>query len=200
MVVWSVPFCALAGYIIKINKRFNLVTNILNVTSFSLVAVCSINIVFQIVSLEGKGLNLKESSSPTSAQEIIINKSSHAPDIYYIIVDSYPSADLLKRKYNFDNSEFCNYLISKGFFIASKSHSNYSHTFPSLASSLNMEYINYLASDNKSRRHIDLEIFKKKVEDSEVNKILKAQGYNVIYNGFIKCCKECYECLESDYR
>ena len=50
----------------------------------------------------------------------------------------------LKNVYNYDNQNFIDYLISKGFYVATKSQSNYPMTFLSLASSLNMKYLNYL--------------------------------------------------------
>ena len=36
-------------------------------------------------------------------------------DIYYIILDTYASSDSLKQYLNFDNSEFDNFLLKKGF-------------------------------------------------------------------------------------
>lgn len=69
------------------------------------------------------------------------------PDIYYIIFDRYASAWTLKEIYNFNNSEFITYLSNKGFYIASESKSNYLRTGHSLASSLNMEFINYLSKN-----------------------------------------------------
>ena len=63
------------------------------------------------------------------------------PDIYYIILDGYARADVLKEVYNFDNSEFIESLTRKGFFVAAESRSNYIFTKFSLPSSLNMRYL-----------------------------------------------------------
>jgi len=101
------------------------------------------------------------------------------PDIYYIILDGYASSSTLETIYNYDNREFTNYLERKGFFIASKSRSNYTMTFLSLASSLNMEYVNYLnneiGADRKDRR-LPYQIIKK----SKVMSFLKSKGYKCI--------------------
>ncbi len=66
------------------------------------------------------------------------------PDIYYIILDSYPNAKTLRKIYGFNNDEFLAFLDKRGFYVADQSRSNYPLTFVSLASSLNMEYVGYL--------------------------------------------------------
>lgn len=63
------------------------------------------------------------------------------PDIYYIIVDGYGSEKTLRQTYGLDNTPFLEFLESRGFYIADASHSNYGQTLLSLASSLNLDYI-----------------------------------------------------------
>jgi hypothetical protein len=67
------------------------------------------------------------------------------PDIYYIITDSYVRSDVLKSRYNADNSAFLDDLRRLGFFVADRARSNYAWTHPSLASSLNFTYLDSLA-------------------------------------------------------
>lgn len=69
------------------------------------------------------------------------------PDIYYIILDEYPRADVLAESYAFDNEPFLHSLEEMGFFIAGESQSNYAQTELSLASSLNFNYISTLVPD-----------------------------------------------------
>jgi hypothetical protein len=66
------------------------------------------------------------------------------PDIYYIILDGYGRNDMLLDYYGLDNSDFTDALTARGFYVATESRSNYPMTFLSLASSLNMEYLNDL--------------------------------------------------------
>jgi len=99
------------------------------------------------------------------------------PDIYYIVLDSYTRQDALKEFWDYDNSEFIDYLTSKGFYVASKSRSNYFGTILSLPSSLNMQYINYL-SDRVSPR--DVTVLGKMIANSEVSRFLKSKGYRYI--------------------
>ncbi|MBN2231031.1 MAG: hypothetical protein JW779_15710, partial [Candidatus Thorarchaeota archaeon] len=63
------------------------------------------------------------------------------PDIYYIILDGYPSNDYFLREFGYDNSDFTDALEERGFFVAYDSLSNYGATLGSLPSSLNMRYL-----------------------------------------------------------
>ena len=70
-----------------------------------------------------------------------LTRPENPPDIYYFILDSYTRDDLLKRAYSYDNSGFLQALRERGFYVADCSQSNYSRTELSLASSLNMSYL-----------------------------------------------------------
>jgi hypothetical protein len=63
------------------------------------------------------------------------------PDIYYIILDGYPSNSFMLQHNAYDNSAFTDALEARGFYVAYDSKSNYGKTFASVASSLNMRYI-----------------------------------------------------------
>jgi hypothetical protein len=63
------------------------------------------------------------------------------PNVFYIILDGYARADTLQRVCHCDNSEFLNFLRSRGFYVAEESCANYPMTFMSVASSLNMRYL-----------------------------------------------------------
>ena len=72
-----------------------------------------------------------------------------SPDIYYIILDGYGRQDLLRDKFGYDNSDFINGLKERGFYVPDCSQSNYARTLTSLASSLNMVYVDDLPIDPK---------------------------------------------------
>ena len=63
------------------------------------------------------------------------------PDIYYIILDGYARADILADLYAYDNSAFLAELEALGFYVAEQSSANYMMTVLSLASSLNLGYL-----------------------------------------------------------
>lgn len=70
-----------------------------------------------------------------------VSGSSSGPDVYYVIPDAYARADVLFELYDYDNSPFIDQLQERGFYVASRSNANYNWTPFSLASSLNMSYL-----------------------------------------------------------
>jgi hypothetical protein len=100
------------------------------------------------------------------------------PDIYYIVVDAYAGADILENVYQLDNSEFLSYLSGVGFYVSSESRSNYSQTALSLASSLNMIYLdeieNQIGSETDNRRPLRLMI-----QHNRLVRFLREHGYAV---------------------
>ena len=62
------------------------------------------------------------------------------PDIYYIILDGYPRRDALVD-FDFDNTSFLRELERRGFYVACEAISNYDYSITSIASSLNMSYL-----------------------------------------------------------
>lgn len=80
----------------------------------------------------------------SGATKLTYSGSGQPPDVYYIILDSYGRADVMQEIYGFDNSHFLKELESRGFYIASQSIPNHVATGFSLASSLNMNYVQSL--------------------------------------------------------
>lgn len=103
-------------------------------------------------------------------------------DIYYIVPDSYASNSTLKDYFNFDNSEFTDYLKSKGFYVADKSRVNHSFTVPSLASSLNMSYLDEIVKKMGSGSEDAVPLINQ-IEDNRVVSYLKSQGYKYYHFG-----------------
>jgi hypothetical protein len=104
---------------------------------------------------------------------------SARPDIYYIILDGYARADLLDEVYNLENQSFLQFLREQGFYIAEQSRSNYIQTGLSLASSLNMTYIDFL-SDRPGPNSKDRIPLARLIRWNAVRAILEEQGYRVV--------------------
>lgn len=102
------------------------------------------------------------------------------PDIYYIILDSYSRNDDLLAYHGYDNSEFTDFLRSRGFYVASESRSNYSSTFQSLSTSLNMQYLPSLRVD-VCRRVPDYERMGNLIDHSLVASTLQNLGYRFVF-------------------
>lgn len=108
------------------------------------------------------------------AQKLVSSPSSK-PDIYYIILDEYLRPDKMNEIFGYDDAEFTDHLKQLGFFIAEKSESRWGSTLYSLASSLNMTYV----------QPLETELFEamKMIQNNEVSDFLQSQGYKtVIFN------------------
>jgi hypothetical protein len=113
----------------------------------------------------------------------VLEDRADLPDIYYIILDGYLRADKLNEVYGFHNSDFINFLRSRGFYVADKSHSNYAQTFLSFASSLNMRYLSDEIQDLLERNGETIKHRKPLydlIQRPQVAEILKTKGYRYV--------------------
>lgn len=97
-------------------------------------------------------------------------------DFYYIILDRYARADQLAAVYGFDNTPFLTALKERGFQVSHRSFSNYQRTAHSIASSLNLDYLNKLDAvpADSSRDWVPLYGL---LRDSRLVKFMKAAGF-----------------------
>ena len=117
-----------------------------------------------------------------------VSESDSLPNVYYIILDGYPRNDILKKHLNFDNNEFINFLEQRGFYVAENSHSNYSLSSTSISSTMNMNYINFLADElGEDSRSYDPLLGKDfgLYADNQVIKSFKSMGYKVAKIGSV---------------
>lgn len=111
-----------------------------NVIALGLVVM----VVWQISSGSQKGGTRRLGAENAPVQELA--RPQNLPDIYYFVLDMYTRKDLLMKSYGYDNSGFLSELEARGFYVAQCSQSNYTRTELSVASSLNMSYIQELDS------------------------------------------------------
>lgn len=86
-------------------------------------------------------------AKPANVVATTKTQAKSKPDIYYIMLDGYARADILKNNFGYDNSGFIKALAKRGFYVASQSNANYAHTHFSAPSTFNMKYLNYLATE-----------------------------------------------------
>ncbi len=94
---------------------------------------------WQISSGVQKGSAHRLAAENVPAQNL--TRPQNPPDVYYFILDMYTRADLLQKAYQYDNRGFIKELEARGFYVARCSQSNYPRTELSMASSLNMSFI-----------------------------------------------------------
>ena len=101
------------------------------------------------------------------------------PDIYYFILDEYTRADIYQKLHGYDNGPFIQFLEDSGFYVAGESYSNYAQTTFSMASSLNMEYVNYM-TEEIGRDSPDRHQMTPLIHNSKLRAFLSDQGYQFI--------------------
>ena len=146
-------------------------TDFFNKFAAGLLALMLVGIVsYRVASIDAVQIKLDEFEMPAGA-----GAPAMLPDIYYLILDSYPGNSVLKSRFVFDNNEFTDFLKQKGFYVAEASRPNYCLTELSLASSLNMSYLNVTGGDAKTFNGAGPLI--QLIYNSRVASILKQHGY-----------------------
>jgi hypothetical protein len=174
-------FLLLTLYVASQSKAdFRVLTGLLNIFATVVLAVSLLELA------NGYWNNAEPGWSPAVERIIAQNMSqplqvgATRPDIYYIILDGYARADILKEYYNYDNSEFIRFLEARGFYVADESHSNYPQTYLSLASALNLTYLDPLAAavgeQEDNRRPLE-----ELIQNNSVVQLLKAVGYKTAF-------------------
>lgn len=157
-------------------KKPQSVTPALNAT----LALVLIIPIFQLVNFGFRSLQAwKEHQPIAELQDLELPDEQNSPDIYYIILDGYARSDILEEYFGFDNSLFLNWLSERGFQIAEKSQSNYAQTRLSLASSLNMDYLQSLRSDLVAGDD-DRSVLFPLVQRSVFRQTIEQLGYTVV--------------------
>lgn len=177
--VWGMLTVVGVMWAVRARKGLPRVTSTLNIVAAGLVLFNAATIGVYKIRSGGRGetseLQALVPNVPASAT------SSDARDIYYIIFDRYGGQDALKRM-GFDNSEFLNDLAGKGFYVASESRGNYPKTLLSLASSLNMTYLDFLTRE-MGEDSDDEGPARRLIQQHTVARFLKAKGYQYIQIG-----------------
>ncbi|MBS1995596.1 MAG: hypothetical protein JSS86_04765 [Cyanobacteria bacterium SZAS LIN-2] len=109
-----------------------------------------------------------------------LDSSKGCPDIYYFVLDGYaPPAtmvDLLSLS-GLTLGKLSDSLSANGFYIAERAAANYDRTEFSLASSLNMQYLDGLVRDGKGPPPC---VFMRLAQDSQVLRLLHSLGYKFV--------------------
>jgi len=101
------------------------------------------------------------------------------PNIYYIILDGYAREDVLRDLYHYDNRPFLAYLERKGFHVARNAKANYTQTLLSVATTLNTNYVDNLATgvgDNGS----DFGPLVAAIRHNRLLAFLRQRGYRIV--------------------
>ncbi|MFH1312402.1 MAG: sulfatase-like hydrolase/transferase [Candidatus Eisenbacteria bacterium] len=181
LLFWAVLFVVILYLTLRTRRPLKGLTDFMNVVAISLVVISIVDI----------GVYTVRRDTAWSRDTIAPGVDYHTPgpgekgplpDIYYIILDRYGGVASLSEYYDFDNSGFMDYLLDKGFYVATESKANYLKTAHSLASSLNMEYINYLTERVGEDCSDWMPLFTL-LQDYKLWRFLKTRGYMFYHFG-----------------
>ena len=171
LLVW-LGFCFWAFFTIKRTKKnLSAIVKFLFRVSLAAIIVPALLITIYVV----KRSALPPARSPLAMPKALpaIDKNS-LPDIYFILPEDYSAPAVFKEYFHFDESSFVNFLKTTGFFVANSATSNYPKSFLSLASILNLEYLDYLSVYKNSS---DMSVVNPLIDNNNVMKFLRMFGY-----------------------
>ena len=140
LLYWGIGGLVVAGIVLALRRHVDRLTVALNFIGTALLVFNLAPVVpHQIATLTAPRETPRDTGAVASAS---IEPMENPRDIYYIILDRYPSqATLMSTAYGYDNSPFLDELERRGFYVAEESRANYIMTSLSVASSLNMDYL-----------------------------------------------------------
>jgi hypothetical protein len=172
--LWLILAGAAVGWLARRRTRVRKAAPVLNIVLLGLVITSMVQ-----AALWSPSYSSSVADDYAPVETLSIPDGQTPPDIYYIILDSYGRSDLIKRAFQIDNSGFIKDLEAMGFYVSKCSQSNYNRTDISLASSLNMDYLQNLDSefhgDNEDRRTLW-----ESISRSAVRADLESAGYKTV--------------------
>lgn len=176
--IWLAFFLILTFFILR-SRLPDATTLVLNITALALIIFPAGTIASTLISAEignspAAHEKLSEIRGEREAEKLMrVLSAQEMPDIYYIVLDSYERADVLKKHYGFDNSEFIESLKQRNFYVADSSRSNFLNTTYSLNTAFNITYYNDFPKFLMQNSRYNL-------QTNYVVDFLRKQGYKII--------------------
>lgn len=206
LLIWLIMtggfYVLLACILRRTNSSIRNITIILNIVGATLITAASLQLALGRLPAQPALLTSRTEAQMNNSQfdeslllpENINQKVKRFPDVYYLILDGYTRGDVLRSRFDFDNSDFLDWLEARGFFVGHLSHSNYPWTHLSLSATLNFEYLQTLLPEEfgsqapeeyRERSQFFIGNLKRSfVKDSRVHRFFSNLGYRIIANKY----------------
>ena len=168
-------FIALVFYLKKTRLKFLKTNQYLN---WLFIVLIFIDVFFLITKLS----TTRDQPFIESPQDFVKCDTCSKPDVYLIIADEYAGHQELKDLFNYDNTPFENELRKRGFHVVNHTKSNYNATVYSMASMLNLGYIENMK--NHTINATDIFTYFDLIAQSNVVDIFNKLGYTIYNNSF----------------
>lgn len=178
LAIWSL--IAVVGTITALRIRPSVVRTVtggLNVLAGVLVAVNVVPVI---------GFAMAADDAPGNGPSASVGRPSDAdaPDIWYLVFDRYAGQEALQQIYGFDNRPFIEELERRGFDVAEQATANYLKTALSIASTLQMDYLDLPALSAEASAPDDWTPLYRMLQGSyPVETYLHERGYTYLHLG-----------------
>jgi hypothetical protein len=178
VIVWVVLMCVESFLLLRI-RDLRQPTLFLNSVAILMLVFPAYNIALHMYREQVYG-----SRTNVQTASLHVPDGSPLPDVYFIVLDAYGRRDVLQETFKLDNSAFLEELQGLGFYVVECSQSNYARTRLSIASTLNLDYIqNLIPEDAPGELNTQIKPY---ISDNKVRYELQEIGYKsvVFDNGF----------------
>jgi hypothetical protein len=112
-------------------------------------------------------------SPPTTAPAPTSTPTPAPPqrDVYYIVIERVPNAEILAKEFGFDNAPFLDELRKRGFVLPSRVRGPYPKTPHSISSTVNMNYLSFPETSG------DWHLVNDSLSHSTVAQLFQRKGY-----------------------
>lgn len=187
IIAWLVVFLAGSWWLLRKLRATLPLNRILNIVSVALLVLPTLQIgLFAYQSQRagaGSGAAVGCAQGTAAGCAVTTGDGAVTPDIYYIILDGYSRADVLKKLYGLDISPFMDEMRAMGFVFPECAQSNYAITPFSMFASLNMDYVQgypdifYQGSSLDQVQTVGISRY---IRSSQVRQFLEERGYQTI--------------------
>jgi hypothetical protein len=171
--LWTVLAAAGVVAVVRVRGQISTLTSGLNLVAAGLVLVNLATIAFNEAAAR--------QNAPVPSVAAALHPGSRRPDIYYIVFEEYAGERPLRDDFGYDNLPFLSELERRGFFVGHQSFTNYPRTSLSLASSLNMQYLDQVERETGGAG--PERVLVPPIRSPRVVALLKSVGYRYVNVG-----------------
>lgn len=176
--IWIAVAALVVIGVVRTKRKLVDATRVLNIFAIAMFATIALPLALTFAT--GAAVEAETVTAP----RIPVGKAPEVKrDIYYLVFDRYAGARSLKELFGYENREFLDRLEAKGFEVADASRANYQATVPSLASSMNLTYNDWLAQAVEGPDRESAVPFYDAIGYPELGRFLQFHGYRYIHIG-----------------
>jgi hypothetical protein len=172
----ALMFVAIFIYLRKSKNNFSRLTKLISIFLLVIFLIELAHFSFNVVTNK----QLKQDFADLNhavIQNLPQSQPETKPDIFWIIMDGYPASSTVQKVWNYYNP-IDSVLSYKGFYVADSARSNYNYTHYSVASTLDMVYLNGL-KNHSIVQYRDIAKAHYSLYNNNVVKFLEKQGYSI---------------------